>query len=447
MRIALIGPAHPYKGGGARHTTELAHQLAAAGHDVVIESWRAMYPAFLYPGVQTVGVAEGEPYPRTRRLLSWRRPDGWWRAGRRLRGSCDLAVFTYLAPVQVPPYLSIIAALRHRGTAVKAVLSRRFGRRTAGAAHGPAGPDSRAPRVVVICHNVLPHERRPGDVLLTRALLRRADAVLTHTERLAPVARSLAPDTPVAVAGLPPHLPVTRRPEESARLSPDRGDRRAPLVAENWHSHVTTISTAAGSPPLAGPAPLRLLFFGIVRPYKGLDVLLRALAAAPPQLTLTVAGEFWGGVAATRELVSELGLGARVELRPGYVPADEIASLLGQADALVLPYRSATSSQNAWLAFSHGVPVIATRAGTFAEQITDGVDGLLCEPGDLAGLAATLTRFAAPGEAARLRAGVRPVDSRPLWDSYLKALLALASPGPPPPQAPPAPSARADVTG
>ena len=105
MRIALIGPAHPYKGGGARHTTELAHRLAAAGHEVVIESWRAMYPAALYPGVQTVQEAEGEPYPLTRRLLSWRRPDGWLRAGRRLRGRCDLAVFAFLAPVQVPAYL------------------------------------------------------------------------------------------------------------------------------------------------------------------------------------------------------------------------------------------------------------------------------------------------------------------------------------------------------
>ncbi len=101
MRIALIGPAHPYKGGAARHTTELANRLAAAGHDVVIESWRAMYPAALYPGVQTVEEAEGEPYPLTRQLLSWRRPDGWLRTGRLLRGRCDLAVFAFLAPVQV----------------------------------------------------------------------------------------------------------------------------------------------------------------------------------------------------------------------------------------------------------------------------------------------------------------------------------------------------------
>ena len=108
MRIALVGPAHPYKGGGARHTTELAHRLAAAGHDVIIESWRAQYPGLLYPGQQTVDVAEGEPYPRTHRRLAWYRPDGWLAAGRRLR-TADLVVFAYLTPLQAPPYLTILA--------------------------------------------------------------------------------------------------------------------------------------------------------------------------------------------------------------------------------------------------------------------------------------------------------------------------------------------------
>ncbi|MGE5287967.1 MAG: glycosyltransferase family 4 protein [Micromonosporaceae bacterium] len=400
MRIALIGPAHPYKGGGALHTTELAHRLAAAGHDVVIESWRELYPSFLYPGVQTVEVPDAEPFPRTRRELSWRRPDGWIRAGRRLHESCDVAVFTYLAPVQVPAYLGVIRGLRRRG----------------------ARP---GPRVAVTCHNVLPHERRPGDVTLTRALLRRSDGVLTHTERLARMARGLAPGTPVVVAELPPHLP----------MAPGRAN---PGVARPGRFNAGTGPVGRPNPGAAPPADAgptetvdrHLLFFGIVRPYKGLDVLLRAMAQAPDRLTLTVAGEFWGGTDAARALIAELGLDGRVELRPGYVPAHGIAALLDGSDALVLPYRSATASQNAWLAFSHGVPVIATRTGTFAEQVTDGVDGLLCEPGDPGSLALALTRFCAPGEAERLRTGVRPVDSRPLWDSYLKALLSLGSPGP-----------------
>ena len=191
MRIALVGPAHPYKGGGARHTTELAHRLAVAGNNVIIESWAAQYPRRLYPGRQTLDAPEGRPYPRTYYRLRWYRPDGWVAAGRRLR-SADLVIFALLTPLQVPAYLAILAGLRFRP-------GRRPGR----------------PRTVVICHNVLPHERRPGDVALTRALLARADQAVVHSAEQAAEARNLAPDVPVVIARMPPHLPAAvpaRRP-------------------------------------------------------------------------------------------------------------------------------------------------------------------------------------------------------------------------------------------
>jgi glycosyltransferase involved in cell wall biosynthesis len=363
VKIALVGPAHPYKGGGARHTTELAHRLAAAGHDVIIESWRAQYPARLYPGQQTVDVAEGAPYPRTRRRLAWYRPDGWLAEGRRLRPA-DLVVFAYLTPLQAPPYL--------------AIMSRLGGTKTA-----------------VICHNVLPHERRPGDIPLTRALLSRADTVITHSAAQAAQARDLAPAATVRTVAMPPHLPTTRLQTQATERA--------------W---------------LSAPAPASLLFFGIVRPYKGLDVLLRALAQAPAHVTLTVAGEFWGGTADTEKLIAELGLAGRVTLRPGYVPADEIPALFGVADALVMPYREATASQNALLAFAHGVPVITTTAGALAEAVRDGVDGLTCAPGNTEDLLRVLKEISDPETARRLRAGVRPVDPEPGWAAYLRVLLA-----------------------
>ncbi|GAA3715863.1 glycosyltransferase [Nonomuraea antimicrobica] len=351
MRIAIVGPTYPYKGGGAQHTTELAHRLAALGHDVVIESWRAQYPSFLYPGQQTISAPEGTPYPRTERRLDWRRPDGWVAAGRRLR-SADLVVLAVLSPVQVPAYLGILHGIRRRVP------------------------------TVALCHNVLPHERKPYDEPLMKALLKRVDRVLVHSDQQAGLARGLT-GRPVTVAGLPPHLPSTTA-EKSA------GVRR------------------------------RLLFFGIVRPYKGLDLLLRAL---PEGVSLTVAGEFWGGLDETKALIAELGLGDRVELRPGYVAAGDVPALFAAADALVLPYRSATASQNVWLGHEHGVPVIATRVGALAEHVTDGVDGLLVEPGDAGALRAAIERFYASGEPERLRSGVKAVDPEPFWSAYAGALL------------------------
>jgi len=123
-------------------------------------------------------------------------------------------------------------------------------------------------------------------------------------------------------------------------------------------------------------------------------------------------------------LIAELGLAGRVTLRPGYVPADQIPALFGAADALVMPYREATASQNALLAFSHGVPVVTTTAGALAEAVRDGVDGLTCVPGDAEDLLRALKEISDPGTLHRLRAGVRPVDPEPGWAAYLRVLLA-----------------------
>lgn len=366
MRIAVVGPAHPYKGGGAQHATELAHRLAAAGHAVTLRSWSAQYPRLLYPGQLTVSEPEVPLFPDTRRELSWARPLGWLRVGRRLAREVDAVVLFVYTSVQVPAYLGILRGVRRRA------------------------------RVVALCNNVLPHERRAVDVRLMSALLARVDAVFVHSDDQARLAESLV-STPTYIAGLPPHMAATPP-------IPSPADRR-------------------------GEPFRRLLFFGMVRPYKGLDVLLRALAEGPADVSLRVAGEFWGGSGETEKLVADLGLADRVELRPGYVPVDQVEATFADVDALVLPYRSATASQNAYIAFDHGVPVVATRTGALADAVRDGVDGLVCEPDDVDDLAAALRRFYAPGEPERLRAAVRRVDADAVWTSYVDTLVDAAAGG------------------
>lgn len=363
MRLSLVGPTYPYKGGGARHATELAHRLAAAGHQVVLESWRAQYPKRLYPGEQTVAAPEFPLFEPTRRELAWYRPDGWVRAGRRAGRDTEGVILSVFSPVQVPPYLGLLAGVARRA------------------------------RVVALCNNVLPHERRAVDVAAMRLLLRLVDGVFVHSAAQASLARSLTA-RPVAFEPLAPHLPVPAQ--------------ALPVPQEPFR---------------------RLLFFGFVRPYKGLDVLLRALAAGPEGVALRVAGEFWGGTGETEQLITELGLAERVQLRPGYLPDAELAALFADVDALVLPYRAATSSQNAWIAHQFGVPVIATRAGALADPIRDGVDGLVCAPGDVPSLASALRRFYSPGEALRLRRAVVPVDPDPYWERYVDTLVRLAAGG------------------
>ena len=358
MRIAVVGPTHPIKGGVAQHTTVLAQQLVAARHDVQIVSWLRQYPQRLYPGQQTVEQPEFDPFEPTSRTLSWNRPDSWVRAARLLR-EVDLVIFAHITPVQVIPYRTMIATL-HGGHA----------------------------RTAVICHNVLPHERGRADAGLVSLLLRGADLIVVHSEAQADEARRLT-GRPIIVAQLAPFMP----------------------------------KGFVGRVPLAGEHR-RLIFFGLVRPYKGLEVLLRALAAGPSDVRLRVVGEFWGGTAATLELCHELGLADRVELRDGYVTADEVPDLFSDVDALVLPYRTATGSQGVWTGFEFGVPVIATRAGHLADDIRDGVDGVVAEPDDVESLAGALTRFYEADVPERMRAAVKPVDPQPHWDRYLHALIA-----------------------
>jgi glycosyltransferase involved in cell wall biosynthesis len=369
LTVAVVGPTHPYKGGVAAHTTSLAHELSRAGHDVTLVSWSQLYPAALYPGEQVVpgGAPDLEPYPRTVRVLSWARPDTWVRTGRRLR-DVDLVILVHVIPAVVPAHLAVVRA---------AGAGRRGG-----------------PRVVVVAHNVLPHEGHPGDRMLVRAILGHADGVVVHSGAQARVATSLGADR-VRELDLPPHLP--------------------------------------GGPPEPRPdydGPLRLLSLGMVRDYKGVDLVLDALRDIP-DVRLTIAGELWGQAGArVRELAADPRFDGRVEVQAGYVPADRIAALLARHDAVTLTYRSATASQNVLLAQRHGLPVLATAVGTFPEQVRDGIDGILVPPADREALVAALRRLAEPGAVAALAARVRPPDLSGPWARYVGGLEAMAA-GPP----------------
>ncbi|MFZ5891999.1 MAG: glycosyltransferase family 4 protein [Myxococcota bacterium] len=365
MRVAVVGPTYPYKGGIAHHTTELAHRLKAAGHDVELLSWSAQYPDWLYPGVQRAHDDRPETplFERTSYPLSWKNPLGWALVGRRLR-AFDRVILVLVTSIQAPAYLTLLGAL---------------------------GGDGRK-RTIGLCHNVLPHERRFFDEPLTRALLTRVGRALVHTAAQGELARKLGARE-VVVGDMPPHLPA--RPPQAAEVS--------------------------------RPLTRRLLFFGLVRPYKGVDVLISALAKLP-EISLTIAGEVWGGDEAYRAQIQELGLAARVTLESGYVPSQRISELFAKSDALVLPYRSGTATQNVQLAYAHGCPVIATRVGSLPNHIRDGVDGLLCEPDDVESLASAIRRFYEPGVAESLRRNVPEVSSDSEWARYLPLLLEGAAP-------------------
>jgi glycosyltransferase involved in cell wall biosynthesis len=228
-----------------------------------------------------------------------------------------------------------------------------------------------APRLVYICHNVLPHEAGPLDRLALRAALTPADGLLAHAESEAAELRRMFPGKALGTSPLP------------------------------TFAGVGTVAAAPPAVDLPTDRPL-LLFCGFVRPYKGLDILLEALpqVLAQQPVHLLVAGEFWDDEATYREEISRLNLDEDVTIDNRYIPDEELSAYLQAADVVVLPYRTATQSAVVQLAFGHGRPVITTSVGGLAEVVEDGRTGLVVPPD---GFPST-----GSGDKPFLRRGVRP---------------------------------------
>ena len=371
-RITLIGPAWPYRGGIAHFQLATTRALAARGHDVDAVTFRRQYPELLFPGKSQFDDGPPPPdQPPAAQVMDPLNPRTWWQTARMVRG--DVAVLMVWMPFFAPMLGVIARRLRRQGVAVLAVV-----------------------------HNAIPHERRPGDRALTRWLLRSCDGLVAMSDQVAADVRGLAPAVPLAVVPHPVYdgfgEPV---PRDQARA-------------------------ALGLP---ADAPV-FLFFGFIRRYKGLDVLLDAWAEVVrqiPDARLVVAGEFYADEDALRQRAAELG--GSVRLDADYIPDERVPLYFGAADAVVQPYRTATQSGVAQIAFHFGRPVITTDVGGLAEIVPDGVAGLVVPPRDPAALADALIRFVADGLGPEMEAGVVAECQRYTWDALALALEGLAGDG------------------
>ena len=361
--ITLVGPTHPYAGGIAQHTTRLALELEERGHRVSVESWRAQYPKLLYPGPVTVpdGAPEIGIASNVVEKLTWYNSLSWWAAGWRSRSSHLLAV-SIPTPFHAIPYLIMLSA--------------------AGGSVPTLG----------IVHNVLPHEPGPLDRILMRVLLNKLDAIVVHGAPAREQAISLGVE-----------------PQHILQLS----------LPSPWPAPTEPVSKPKGR-----TGPLRAIFFGTIRQYKGLDILLYALAETN-DVELTVAGEFWDDESAYLERIKRLGLSHRVNIRRGYIPQSDFPRLFGSADILVLPYRSGTGSIVREVGFRFGLPVIATNVGSIAEGIEDGVNGRVIEAGNVDALAEALNQASDREALAGWSQSVRSAGQRQkqLWENYTQALV------------------------
>lgn len=374
-RLAIVGPIYPLRGGIAHYTALLARELGRQ-HAVRVYGFARQYPAWLFPGRSQLdpGAAPIAMADARHGLVPWL-PWTWRQAVRDwVAWRPDAVVVQWWTPFMAPMTAALSRAARRLGLPV-----------------------------IAICHNVLPHDRNWFDAAWARLGLGWASACIIHGESEARALQALLPGRPSATVAMP---------------------RYAIASGQAWSREGARAALA-----LSGQV---LLFFGFVRPYKGLFDLFEALPAVLRQcdVKLLVVGEVWGQAAPYHECIRRLGLDQRVRLVDRYVSNDEAAKYFAAADLAVLPYRSATGSAAVQLAFAFGLPVVATRVGSMAEAVTDGVTGYLVEPGDVAGLAAAITRFFAEDRGEAFRAAIQLQNRLFGWDRIEAAILQLARQAP-----------------
>ena len=378
-RIAVVGPVHPYRGGIAHFTEMTVDVLQAQGHDVRPVSFARQYPEVLFPGKTQFEPDSDAPasVAGAPRLLDPANPLAWWRTAQHLRRmQPDAVVFQYWMPFFAPAFGVVARLLRRAGVPSYSIV-----------------------------HNALPHERHLGDAWLSRFFFRACAGFVVLSDAVASDLRPLRrAGTPVAQI----EHPVYTRFGEPVPQSEAR---------------------AALDVPLPPGAPV-LLFFGFIRKYKGLDVLLDAMPRIReqvPDLRLVIAGEAYDDAARYRNQIQTHGLSERVHWHARYIPSDAVPRYFGAADLVVQPYRSATQSGVAQVAFHFGVPMVLTDVGGLAEMVPHEQAGFVVPPADPDALADAVARYFVEDWKARLTAGVRQQKKRYAPERLAEALEQVMS--------------------
>jgi D-inositol-3-phosphate glycosyltransferase len=374
MRVALVGPVHPWRGGIAQYLGLLGEALMPHA-EVRGVTFTRQYPGFLFPGESQRDPEAAPPRFAVTPLLDSIGPASWRRAAAELEAFAPgLVILKWWIPFFGPAFASAVGPLRRRGT-----------------------------RVALVCDNLIPHERRPFDLAFTRWMLRNSDGYLVMSQSVERDLDTLKPGAP------------RRRVLHPLYAQFDRG---------RW-----TRESARRALNLDGEVAV---FFGYVRRYKGLDTLLDAWPAVRRErpVTLMVAGEFYEDAAPYRERVARANAGSLAEALPvrlidRYLPDDQVEALFKAADVVVLPYRSATQSGVTHVAYALGKPVITTDVGGLAETVRPGETGLVVPPENPEALAAAIVRFFADDMGAKLAAGVQALRQAHSWETLAGEVLAL----------------------
>ena len=347
-KLVIIGPAHPLRGGLATFNQRLAKQFNDEGHSCSIYSFSLQYPSFLFPGKTQF---TDEPAPENlviHAVINSINPLNWIRIGNRLKKEKpDMIIVRFWLPFMGPALGTILRRVRK----------------------------NKHTRIICIADNVIPHEKRFGDKPFTRYFLKSCDAFITMSEKVMSDLRQFQKEKPAKQVAHPLY-------DNFGDIIPKEAARKQLGLPENENI---------------------ILFFGFIRRYKGLDMLLEAIAFIKKnhpealRFKLVVAGEFYEDEKSYQDQIDRLGIREHLILRTDFIPDSEVKYYCCAADAVIQPYRNATQSGVTPLAYHFEKPMVVTNVGGLPALVPDEKVGLVVEPNPEA-IAAGILRFYQLGE-------------------------------------------------
>ncbi len=371
----IIGPAHPLRGGLASYDERLARECNSLGYRTTIYTFSYQYPGFLFPGKTQYS---SEPAPTDIDIkvrINSVNPTNWISVGNELKKlRPDIIIVRYWLPFMGPCL----------GTILRRVKRNKF------------------TRVICIADNIIPHEKRPGDTLFTRYFLKPIDGFITMSEKVLEQLRSLVSDKPSRYIAHPLYDHFGEKISKSAA----RG-----FLGIDEHARV-------------------VLFFGFIRKYKGLDILLEAFKILIQQpgnadLRLLIAGEFYEDEKHYAQWLSDPALQPHLLLHTQFISDSQVKYYLCAADCVVQPYRNATQSGVTPLAYHFEVPMIVTNVGGLPAMVPDGKVGLIAEP-NAANIAEKINRFFELGSDTFLP-GLQEEKKKYSWKVMVEGIVEVAS--------------------
>lgn len=369
MKIIIVGPAYPYRGGISAFGERLAHEYIRQGHDVEMYTFTLQYPSFLFPGKTQYSDGPAPKDLRITRRINSVNPLNWIGVGREIKKKRpDLLITNFWLPFMAPCQGCIERIVRRNGHT----------------------------RVVALLHNIIPHEHRPGDHILARYFVRSTQSFVAMSKAVLADLNQFDKQKPRTFCPHPlyDHYGELIAKEEARRqLDLDQDERY-------------------------------VLFFGFIRAYKGLDLLLDAMGDSRIKeagIKLIVAGEFYGDPKPYTDQIERLGIKDSTLLFTEFIHDDKVNLYFRACDIVVQPYKSATQSGVAQIAFHFDKPMIVTNVGGLAEIVPDGKVGYVVEP-DPTQIADAIVKYYDGNQEAAFTEGVRDEKKKYSWSKMTESI-------------------------